>query len=780
MAKTKTKTKLNIKQFLLAKGEYVAMGVAGFFMVILLLWGITKWSSAKDPTQTVKDLTNNAQRVNSGLQNTQLTDADKEIAAVPAWVSTAYEFKHVPAAAFQWTSPQFDPTAKPDTKKENPNVYAIGAYQVDMMRGAMKGYDISDGANGEQTIAVIFDKRIDPLDRAKALLLSKNLKNQAKGARHNQPPPGQPQPPPGGGGPFGGGPLGGGPGGRGAGMGGMGGKLGGAYGPSGDGFETGSQRTEKAIEYIALDQLDKVLEKGKVPAMTVIPLRMVTIHAEIPLKKQIEEIKRRAPLAGRPRRGGVGANLRRVRNPPPGYQASSQWGKDRAIGLVSGPELLRLRAGVSETDQFPEAGRQLRGRVSGPLHPLRDGPGLAAAGTDHRDRRGLSAHPAEEYSRYDPEAQGRVQGSGRDVRYAEAAPERHHAGRPVPPADEWADRRRNLLRWGSRWAEGAGQRPNGADGVPGAADGAGRGRGPRGSSMQGNPNDPNNVNLSAPVEIEHLLLRFVDVNVKPGETYEYQIRLRMMNPNYKRVKEVSKPADAEVEVLFSPWTQLADSITIPMESFLYASDWSAYSKKIKDEHEKERVLMERLQVKDNQAVVETCTWMEQIKTGEGGKREPVGAWVVADFPVARGEYIGRKSYVKLPLWSSENRTYVLREIPDKVNPPKNGKESPQPRGWLIDFSGNKAILVDFEGGKVQTKVSGKSVTEETATEMLVLRGDDRLVVKSSAMDESDPDRKDHISKWEKWVKEVAARKASAEGSNEFSPRPPGGGGGNDK
>jgi hypothetical protein len=139
--------------------------------------------------------------------------------------------------------------------------------------------------------------------------------------------------------------------------------------------------------------------------------------------------------------------------------------------------------------------------------------------------------------------------------------------------------------------------------------------------------------------------------------------------------------------------------------------------------------------------------------------------------------VGRKSYVKLPLWSSENRSYVLREIPDKVIPPRGGKDSPQPRGWLLDFTGNKSILVDFEGGKVQTKAGGRTISEECATEVLILRGDDKLVVKSSVIDEADPDRKEHLANWDKWVKEVAARKASSEGSNEFAPRPPGGGGG---
>ena len=43
-------------------------------------------------------------------------------------------------------------------------------------------------------------------------------------------------------------------------------------------------------------------------------------------------------------------------------------------------------------------------------------------------------------------------------------------------------------------------------------------------------------------------------------------------------------------------------------------------KKVKEEYgeAKEKALYERLQVQPNQAVVEACTWMTQVKTGDGG------------------------------------------------------------------------------------------------------------------------------------------------------------------
>ena len=52
MAKTKSKSKskFDFKQFLLKRGEYLAMETAGFFLFLLMLWGVTKWSSTRTRT----------------------------------------------------------------------------------------------------------------------------------------------------------------------------------------------------------------------------------------------------------------------------------------------------------------------------------------------------------------------------------------------------------------------------------------------------------------------------------------------------------------------------------------------------------------------------------------------------------------------------------------------------------------------------------------------------------------------------------------------------------
>jgi hypothetical protein len=291
------------------------------------------------------------------------------------------------------------------------------------------------------------------------------------------------------------------------------------------------------------------------------------------------------------------------------------------------------------------------------------------------------------------------------------------------------------------------------------------------------PGDSGNQANAPPVEVEHLLLRLVDVDVSPGLTYEYRIRLKMQNPNFGHEKEVANPAHANIKELYSPWALLTKTITVPTESFMYAIDPSAYRKKIEEEYKEreQKELRDRLlwPAQHSMAVVELCTWMEEVRLdATSTRREPVGAWVVGDMPVGRGEYVGRKTYVKLPLWSSETNQYIFREVPDKILPKSFGaKEVTQPKGWLVDFTvrpEGKSILVDFEGGKVVTKpASGRQPTvEDCATEMLIVDQYGKLLVKSSLAAEDDPTRKKIVDGWEKWIKDVADRKASSDGKSD--------------
>jgi hypothetical protein len=784
MAKTKSKSKskFDFKGFLLKRGEYLAMGIAGFFLFLLMVWGVSKWSSAKDPDKITKDLTQKSQAVQTQINNPNATDADRELSKVPEWAMAGYRFTNAPVRDFLLTVPQFDPTAKPDTKKENPNVLAIGAYQVDLIRGGMPGVDIVEGQGGDRLIAVIYNKTIDPQDQTKANNIIKNAKRYGQTTKKKGPPKGNL--PPGGFRPPGGGffPPGGGMGPPGGGMGPGGGDLsspggsgsgsGNPYG-GGGGFNFNSQRVEKAIQYVPISQLDAALKKQMSPAMTVIPVRMITVHAEVPLKKQIEEIRRalRLPDTAEAARWGPfyeGFNVRR-RVSAMGPDGKLELRQDWADYDFEEQYRIRINS-LREEDHFDNEylGNFIRYEMALAL-PL---PKLVEeTGAKYPDIR--LKNILDTIKKLQDANKGKVDPS-ETVKRVSGGTTRGDLYKPQTGQGTGASEMFGM-EGGPKMGGGDNTAPMGAGGISLLAP-------PKTGMGSGNPFKPmdqNNPNLTAPVEIENLLLRFVDANVSPGDTYEYQIQLILRNPNYKRTKEVSKPIDAEQEFLTSPWVKLADAITIPNETFLYAADWGAYTKRIKEEYDgpKDREMRNRLEAKEYQAVLETVTWMEEVRTGDGGKREPVGTWVVADYPVGRGEYIGRKQYVKLPLWSSENKAYSLRELPDKMAPKAGStKGTFHPRGWLMDFTSNKSILIDFEGGKVRTRAGNRDTVDEVATEMLILRGDGKLVVKSSVDAEADDRHNKIVSNWQKWLKEVAARKDKSDDASGFSPRNPGGGG----
>ena len=289
-------------------------------------------------------------------------------------------------------------------------------------------------------------------------------------------------------------------------------------------------------------------------------------------------------------------------------------------------------------------------------------------------------------------------------------------------------------------------------------------------------------------EVDNFLLRFVDCDVRPGRTYEYRIRLRMWNPNFGQEKLVANPEFAKdnCRLLYSRWVQLVTPITVPDESYIYAYDVSNYGELINETYPTEgkkansesKALNKMFQIRDDQAVIQIARWMERVTAGDATKSEPVGSWVVAEIPVGRGEFLGRKQYIRLPLWSSEAQEYILRQVPDKI------ARKYQPKGWLVDFS-TRSVLVDFEGGKVRTKANVRfdiggnpstyhtTIEEEAATEMLIVDPNGKVTLHKSEVDGSDLVRKAIAEKWDQWVKEVESHKelkTDKNQPNEFDPK----------
>lgn len=298
---------------------------------------------------------------------------------------------------------------------------------------------------------------------------------------------------------------------------------------------------------------------------------------------------------------------------------------------------------------------------------------------------------------------------------------------------------------------------------------------------EGAPGFNANGQMAAMPEIEHLLLRFVDPSVQPGYRYMYRLRVVMHNPNYVQGTEDEKirqkhqldkvlrrPTDASIQKLYGPWVKIPQIITIPPESFLYAFDTQEYLDRVDalvnqygGESALKRLAEEREVKAGQKAVIQFQTWMPQVRIDGSGKTEPVGSWVVSEVPVARGEFIGKRQLVELPLWSAALKNYVLREMAAGVKVAGIKDQNNQPKGWPINFK-TSSVLVDFDGGPTRATVrqSGRDrdVEDTSETEVLILLRDGKMLVRSSAKDAANEDRTARDTGWKDWVKRAKDRK----------------------
>jgi hypothetical protein len=237
-----------------------------------------------------------------------------------------------------------------------------------------------------------------------------------------------------------------------------------------------------------------------------------------------------------------------------------------------------------------------------------------------------------------------------------------------------------------------------------------------------------------PVVPEHCLVRILDADVEPGKTYRYRLQVRMANPNFGR-KDVARPAAAAVKELTSPWYELPQVVRVGSDLVWYVI-------------EQRRAAPVDLR----QVALQAHRWLDAFRPG-GGAVVPVGDWVVAErVPVYRGEYLGRKVGVEVPYWRYNEEQFVLAKAP-------RGDTRVE-----VDFSnaprrGGGTVLVDFEQGrrtfrKAHGPDSGRLVHDESATEVLFLSPDGRLLARSSAADVNDPERVRRLREYRRRVDDV--------------------------
>ena len=202
-------------------------------------------------------------------------------------------------------------------------------------------------------------------------------------------------------------------------------------------------------------------------------------------------------------------------------------------------------------------------------------------------------------------------------------------------------------------------------------------------------------------------------------------------------------------------------VSLPKESFFFAIE-PAPPVEPKDPKKP------ALELKPGQALLQFQRWMPFVKLS--GFDEPVGDWVVSDVVVTRGQNVGGKQFVNLPLWSSEFNRYILRELPET----KKTKEPPK-RGVMMDPATAipSMLVVEVEGGKQSPRINGKIRDDDSAFEILLMREDGRLEVHKSEVERQDPTRMTHEKSWKEWVDRIDKVTSELIPTTDMNPTPKG-------
>ena len=693
----KSLKEIDYKDFLLHHGQWVALGVGGLFLLPLLISGVSAALSSGSPTATASEIKQKADGVETQIAQ---GPASPNLPTTPP-ENLMQPVRNDPVEWVKWRAfyPLFINTTWEDTKRRNPEILSIVSAHWDYIQAPVPTNEIREDKDGVKIWVLVpkekADVRAAPLDEKKSARI-KQIKAILEAASKNRRS---------GGGGMGGGMMGGG----GMGQGGMGGSIQRNVQAEGEQYE---------MKLVPLDKLDKI-DKAR-PAEVMLPVRMVQITASFPWKQQLESYRkalRKTSLADLfkdkedlPHFIGL-----RVQRRPVGLDGKPFKDQDWADLDVVSEE--------GKTHRWAQYGMLMRRAVE------REPDDAKIADT-------VIKPISEKHTVVLPRPK-----LARDLKYPDLKlPEIEETVKSFEKSEKTPTKAKNPLE----------ERIKSDFDEPESDDAAKKKQ--AGSELETAPADQGSKEKEKdPVVAEYGLVRFFDVTVQPGFTYEYRVQIRAANPNYGEKKKdlVAYPTLSSMQELPAQWSYDQgdpDSkriiASIPPETFFYAMD--------KDNVD--RLARSRYPADKDTAYVQVQSWQQSLKLKDVGDAIPIGEWSMADIGVRRGEYIGHTEKVELPMWVPTKENYDFAKVKLYRNRP------PQPAP--VDFSTN-AVLVDFEGGKgASVKVGGKTVTDDTDTgvEMLVYipdpTGNYRLVVRSSQNDVKDTQRKQRHDDWKNWIESV--------------------------
>jgi hypothetical protein len=282
---------------------------------------------------------------------------------------------------------------------------------------------------------------------------------------------------------------------------------------------------------------------------------------------------------------------------------------------------------------------------------------------------------------------------------------------------------------------------------------------------------------------EYCVLRFLDLTIQPGLTYEYQVQVRMRNPNYNKPEsEVANKQLTRNPELESEWYPVKGPngqmvrVSVEPDLHFYAVDEQALQNGEEGGKKKYKGMNANVTYDTAHYVpVQIHKWVGTYEVS-GKDREskfyPVGDWVVGERVLAvRGELVGtRPVSAHVPVWAPEKSQFMLAGRP----PSRAGRGGDtRPTSPITFIEARRApLLVDFEAGTLTyrhaappppknedgTPVDGyrppqtTEVKSASGEEVLFLTPDGKLVGRVSASDDLDPKRKERE---EEYMKRVA-------------------------
>ncbi len=731
------KLEFDWKNFLLQKGEKVGLGVGVAVLLLMGFFGV-KGVFSGSPSHNAKELNDRTKRANDLLVNNKPTNMD-EFKVDPS-IKVASTLPPVDREQFQELASMFVPFAPEDNKRRQPKIeqpvemtptvalaqVRVFSFQDDGKRiGVLRGEDVKGDKNNLTALGANLQNMLGgPGGAGKGavgggrgmMTLNPGLVGVGAQGASTRPSTG----------------VRSGAGGTGKGM-----RAFGTLGDTGLTAATGSgDKGKKEPAFIPIEELEKHSDVR--PMHKVFPARMVIVEGSFPLKKQLEDMKsalHNPTLADAYKElHFAGFNIER-----------------REID----------RAGKPVGDWYPVSDEPFRvimrnaGKQTQKEDPKLDPvilPGLVMALPEQFEREYPSVHAnlKELKKAIDAlEARGDVQETPKNTQFDVGEGDLF----VTPGGGQNAAAGTGTVGAGEVGLKGAGGGLKGGAGTvktnppavpvaPGAASGIKGGA--RGGAMgvEGGPAGASNANWEPP---EYVLVRFVDVTVEPGKTYEYRYQIKIKNPNEGRDKEVAYKDLAKQRYVNSPWFELGQRVNVPADFHYYAVDMK--------ELQPREYFRYPLPNKD-QVALQLERWVDVFEPPGSRTNVPVGDWAVADrILVNRGEFVGGKYDIELPIWDSFEEQFLVY-----TNPSERRRRAAQRVAVPFTESDSESpILVDFSGGTISfTKPEERRPVEDKGMprEVLFLSPEGRLVVRNSLVDAKDAEREKHLQEYQTRLREA--------------------------